>query len=146
MNRRDTVLALLALGAAPPRLLARQPGKAWRVGFLALLSRPASLETHYLGAFAKGMRELGYVEGKNLVIEWRFADSKLDRLAAGAGRRGDSVRSANERSWRDGAFENIPLDRSIGARRAKIGTRCLDASAFRRKQRRTNVQAHICFH
>ena len=82
MNRRDTVLALLALGAVPLISFAQQQGKVWRVGFLALLSRPAGLDSHYLGAFAKGLRELGYVEDKNLVIEWRFADSKLDRLAA----------------------------------------------------------------
>ena len=56
-------------------------GKIWRVGFLSLGPRPASLESNFLGAFPLGMRELGYVEGRNLVIEWRYADSKAERLA-----------------------------------------------------------------
>jgi putative ABC transport system substrate-binding protein len=58
--------------------LAQQPGKVWRVGFL--LPASASLSSSNTNAFLKGMRELGYVEGKNLVIEWRFADGKLERL------------------------------------------------------------------
>ena len=56
------------------------PGKIWRAGFLGLPSRPASLETHFYGAIPQGLRDLGYVEGKNLVIEWRFADSDVKRL------------------------------------------------------------------
>lgn len=42
--------------------------------------RPALLDADYLGAFPRGMRELGYIEGENLVIEWRFADGKFERL------------------------------------------------------------------
>ena len=80
MNRRETVLALvvLATAAGSRAPLAQQPGKVWRVGFLSLSA--ASLTSPYSNAFLKGMRELGYVEGKNLVIEWRFADGKLERL------------------------------------------------------------------
>jgi ABC-type uncharacterized transport system substrate-binding protein len=82
MNRRDTVLALVALSAAagPRSALAQQSGKVWRVGFLAL--NPASVNSQNTDAFLKGMRELDYVEGKNLVVEWRFADGKPERLPA----------------------------------------------------------------
>ena len=81
MNRRDTVFALLALGAAPLVSHAQQQGKVWRVGYLLQGTRPASLpEAPGISAFLRGMRELGYVEGKNLVIEWRFADNKPHRL------------------------------------------------------------------
>ncbi|MFM9972438.1 MAG: ABC transporter substrate-binding protein [Burkholderiales bacterium] len=82
MNRRDTVIAIAALGMAPLAARAQQPGKVWRVGFLAVPSRPDNLEAHQFGQFVRGMRELGYVEGKNLVIEWRFAESKVERLPA----------------------------------------------------------------
>ena len=59
--------------------------KIWRVGFLAANKRPASIDAHHHGAFARGMRELGYVEGKNLTIEYRYAENRpelLDVLAA----------------------------------------------------------------
>jgi putative ABC transport system substrate-binding protein len=60
------------------RSLAQQQGKVWRVGYLSLGS--GSLSAEFSGAFLTGMRELGYVEGKNLVVEWRFADGNLERL------------------------------------------------------------------
>ena len=64
MNRRDTVLALLALGSAPFALRAQQQAKAWRVGFLILRSRPDDFAADNIGGFIRGMREIGYVEGK----------------------------------------------------------------------------------
>ena len=82
MNRRDTIRALVALGVAtgPHTSFAQQPNKVWRVGFLSLT--PASLNAKNTDAFLKGMRDLGYVEGKNLVIEWRIADGNFERLPA----------------------------------------------------------------
>jgi putative ABC transport system substrate-binding protein len=80
MNRRDAVLALIAFGAVPPVSFAQQQGKFWRVGFLTQRRRPDSVDSDFIGAFPRGMRELGYVKGKNLVIEWRFADGKFERL------------------------------------------------------------------
>ena len=67
--------------AAPLGAFAQPQNKIWRVGFLRSTSRPASLDSDPIGGFPRGMRELGYVEGKNLVIEWRFADNKPDRLS-----------------------------------------------------------------
>ncbi len=81
-NRRKLVMALGAGGlTAPFPSFAQQQGKVWRIGFLAQGTRPASLPDAYAyGAFLRAMRELDYVEGRNLVIEWRFADNKLERL------------------------------------------------------------------
>src|ERR1039458_8782240 len=78
MNRRDSLLALLALGAAPLDLFAQQPVKVWRVGFLSGASQASTRSV--LAGFSQGMRELGYVEGKNLVIEWRFAEGNYARF------------------------------------------------------------------
>ena len=80
MDRRNTVLALLALGTVSPDCFAQRQDKVWRVGFMGQISRPDNFESHIFSALPRGLRELGYVEGKNLVIEWRFGDSKLERL------------------------------------------------------------------
>jgi putative ABC transport system substrate-binding protein len=80
-NRRKLVIALGAATLASPLSTRAQPQtKVWRVGFLSQGVRPASIEAGRQGAFLQGMRELGYVEGKNLTIEWRFAEEKYDRL------------------------------------------------------------------
>ena len=55
---------------------AQQPKKVARIGYLSL----RSIETHE-AAFQKGLRELGYIEGQNIQIDWRYADRKPDRLA-----------------------------------------------------------------
>jgi putative tryptophan/tyrosine transport system substrate-binding protein len=59
---------------------AQQPKKILRVGYLSADS--SSSESARAEALRGGLRELGYVEGKNIAIEWRYADAKLDRLAA----------------------------------------------------------------
>ena len=61
--------------------MAQPQGKIWRVGFVTARGRPESIDADFIGAFPRGLRELGYVEGKNLVIEWRF-EPKLDALTA----------------------------------------------------------------
>src|SRR5215813_1694078 len=58
---------------------AQQPKKIPRIGFLTASS--ASSQASRLDAFRQGLRELGYVEGKNIVIEYRYAEG-LDRLPA----------------------------------------------------------------
>jgi putative ABC transport system substrate-binding protein len=60
---------------------AQQPKKVPRIGFLAATS-PTSGSPARSEAFREGLRELGYVEGKNIVIEYRYAEGKLDRLPA----------------------------------------------------------------
>src|SRR5215471_6388608 len=57
---------------------AQQPKKVPRIGFLAASS--PSYNVTRIEAFRKGLRELGYVEGKNIAIEYRFAEGKEDRL------------------------------------------------------------------
>lgn len=78
MNRRDTLLALLALGATPLGAEAQQPGKVARIGYLAAV--PAELDKSWRTAFQQGLEELGYLEGKNIVIEWRHASGRMEKL------------------------------------------------------------------
>jgi putative ABC transport system substrate-binding protein len=59
---------------------AQQPTKVPRIGFLFAV--PPSVVAARIEAIRQGLRELGYVEGKNIVIEWRFAEGELDRLPA----------------------------------------------------------------
>jgi putative tryptophan/tyrosine transport system substrate-binding protein len=58
---------------------AQQAKKVPRIGFLSAVSS-ASIPRNRIEAFQQGLRELGYVEGKNIIIEYRYADGKQDRL------------------------------------------------------------------
>jgi putative ABC transport system substrate-binding protein len=81
MNRRDTVLALIALGAAPLISSSQQPTtKVARIGFLG--SNTSSDSGWRVAALRAGLRDFGYVEGKNFVIEFRWADNNYERLPA----------------------------------------------------------------
>lgn len=82
MDRRRTIFGLGCLAglAVCAYALADQSRKVWRIGVLSIRSRPVSFDDDYqYGPFLKGLRQLGYIEGKNLLIEWRFAhgDYKL---------------------------------------------------------------------
>src|SRR5262249_31089231 len=82
MIRRRKLLAALgaaALSAAFPSL-AQQRSKPWRIGVLASRSRPSSPDDPY-ASFAKGMSEFGYVEGKDYVYDWVYADGHYERLS-----------------------------------------------------------------
>ena len=80
-KRRKLVLAIGASALAAPFASFAQPqGKVWRVGFLAGGARPLSIEASVYGGFTKGMRELGYIEGKNFAMEWRFAEGKYEHF------------------------------------------------------------------
>ena len=61
-------------------IYAQQPTKVPLIGYLAGASLSANAARKE--AFRQGLRELSYVEGKNIVIEWRYAEGKLDRLPA----------------------------------------------------------------
>ena len=81
MKKIITVLTLCAmLLALRLSAIAQQQGKVRRIGFLA--SASPAVVTHRFDAFQQGLRDLGYVEGKNIIIESRYAEGKLDRLAA----------------------------------------------------------------
>jgi len=64
----------------PLRSFAQQQGKMWRVGVLTGRHVDFLDSDNFYGPFRQGMRRLGYVEGKNLVIEWRSAEGKTERL------------------------------------------------------------------
>jgi putative ABC transport system substrate-binding protein len=81
MSRKTLIVVwLIALAIAPLRIAeAQQPTKIPRIGFLAAPSRSAISES--VEAFRQGLRELGYVEGQNIVIEYRYAEGKFERLS-----------------------------------------------------------------
>ncbi len=80
-QRRKFVTVAGLLLAAPLASFAQQQSNVRRIGFLAVRPRStASNPDVYYDAFTQGMRELGYVEGMNLVIEWRFSDNKDELL------------------------------------------------------------------
>ena len=82
MRRRQFIAVLsLALGW-PSALQAQQPKKVARVGFLATGSLDAPETRTSLEAFRQGLRELGYLEGENIIIEVRAADLKVERFPA----------------------------------------------------------------
>jgi putative ABC transport system substrate-binding protein len=75
-NRREFLSTLALTLIATPRAANGQPqGKMPRVGVLVAESAPHP----FTEAFRSGMRELGYVEGRNISIEWRYADALFSR-------------------------------------------------------------------
>jgi putative ABC transport system substrate-binding protein len=80
--KRRAFLALVpgSLLAAPLTAEGQQAGKVWRVGLLS--SASASAAVARTDAFKDGLRELGYIEGQNLAIEYRWAEGREDRLSA----------------------------------------------------------------
>lgn len=79
--RRQFLIAAGVLFAAPLTADAQQSGKVYRIGWL----QPARLAPRWADGFREGLRDLGYVEGKNLIIEYRWADGRFDRLPDLAG-------------------------------------------------------------
>ena len=84
MNFRST-LNLIWIGAAGAMLLlltppaeAQQPKKIPQIGYL--IAATPSAVAHQIQGFREGLRDLGYIEGKNIQVEYRYAEGKLDRL------------------------------------------------------------------
>jgi len=83
MKRRAVVgFVAGALCAAHGTSTAQQHGKIWHIGLLASASRQFYLDSGRYQALQASLRNLGYVEGKNLVIEARYADGQYDMLPA----------------------------------------------------------------
>ncbi len=66
--------------AAPLTADAQQAAKVARIGFLG--NSTAALEANLVGPFREGLRDLGYVEGRNILIEYRWAEGKYERFPA----------------------------------------------------------------
>ena len=80
MNRREATIALMALAAVPLAGGAQGTAKRHRIGFLGLTT--AADYAQYLDASLQGLRDLGYEEGKSIVIEYRWAEAREERLPA----------------------------------------------------------------
>lgn len=81
MRRNILVVGLIfLLGAAawPPAARAQQPAGVPRIGFLG--NSTAELEANLIGPFRDGLKELGYVDGQNIQIEYRWAEGKYENL------------------------------------------------------------------
>jgi putative tryptophan/tyrosine transport system substrate-binding protein len=85
MMKRREFMTLLGGAAASPVLWpsvarAQQSGKVSRVGFLG--NSTPNLEANLIGPFREGLRDLGYHEGRNIIVEFRWAEGKYDRFPA----------------------------------------------------------------
>jgi putative ABC transport system substrate-binding protein len=79
LKRRDFIaLAGAAAATWPPATRAQQPGKIFRIGYLGVSS--PSLEPHYVEAFRQKLHDLGHVEGRNIAIDYKWAEGQDDRL------------------------------------------------------------------
>jgi putative ABC transport system substrate-binding protein len=78
MKRRALITPLGGAAAWPLAARAQQTGNVWRIGYVAGVSRSAASGSY--AAFVQGMRELGYIEGKDFVIEWRSVEGRYERF------------------------------------------------------------------
>src|SRR6266576_1540607 len=80
MDRRKFIARGLGLLAAPLAAVAEQAGKIARIGYLAIGSLESPEMRSGVDAFRQGLREHGYVEGQNVLIDYREAAGKIERL------------------------------------------------------------------
>jgi putative ABC transport system substrate-binding protein len=113
LRRREFIVGLGGAAAAWPRVARAQQQAVPVVGFLdAADPEPTA---HYAAAFRKGLSETGFVEGRNLIIETRFARNVNDRLA---GLAADLVRS------RVRVLATSSLQAALAAKEASATTQC----------------------
>jgi putative ABC transport system substrate-binding protein len=82
-KRLILLVLLVALGFGPIAAAAQDAGRIYRLGFLAAGGSAANMSV--VDAFRDGLRELGWTEGRNITIEYRFAEGRFDRLPSLAG-------------------------------------------------------------
>jgi putative ABC transport system substrate-binding protein len=82
MRRREFISALVAASVRPLAARAEQLKKVPRIGFLATGSLESPEARAILDAFYQGLREHGYIDGENVIVEVRAADSKIERFPA----------------------------------------------------------------
>jgi putative ABC transport system substrate-binding protein len=78
MKRRAFITLLGGAAAWPLAARAQQPARPPRIGIL--WPNPVTASGHFVDAFRQGLRELGYVEGRNMTIEFRTAEGTMERL------------------------------------------------------------------
>jgi putative tryptophan/tyrosine transport system substrate-binding protein len=79
MRRREFITLLSGSAAWPLAARAQQPAKLWTIGFLG--SGTPAVQSQWVAAFLQRLRELGWIEGRNLTIEYRWAEGSSDRAA-----------------------------------------------------------------
>ena len=115
MDRRAFLATLTGgLLAAPLAAEAQPVGKVARIGYLVTGSLE-SLEPTRVDALRQGLREHGYVEGQNLVIEYRAADGRVERLPALAAELARlTLRGRSPRTGASGSSQQVGLRRRPG--------------------------------
>jgi putative tryptophan/tyrosine transport system substrate-binding protein len=81
MGRRAFIVSVLGLCAVPLVASAQHAGKVARIGMLLPNTPEIVARSPRIAAFLKGLHDLGWIEGQNLAIEWRFAEGQVGRLA-----------------------------------------------------------------
>src|SRR5215471_10681560 len=82
MTIRRKILMGLCLTLATSLSSGQQQDKVWRIGILDMRLPSGVMDPELIGGFMKGLRDLGYIEGKNIVADFRFAEGHYERLPA----------------------------------------------------------------